>query len=261
LVSKNKGIKLLSAGLLLIVVVLLLIAPIPQAGIYHHFADKRSWKGIANVSDVLSNIPFALAGIWGLFILLFSQKVQFIDERERYFWFGISVGLILTAVGSCYYHLAPDNFRLMWDRLGIMTMFMSLVAALIGERINVRLGLWLWPVLLGLGYGSVWWWYTNEVRGTGDLRFYFGLQALTILVLLVMSLVSSAYNRSKDLVIVVLFFGLARLCEMYDHQIYGLSSNIISGHTLKHFAAAAAGIWLIGMLWKRKILRGISIDE
>jgi hypothetical protein len=87
-----------------------------------------------------------------------------------------------------------------------------------------------------------------------DLRFYLGVQEFTILVTLVMLLIPSSYNRTWDLAIVIMFYGLARLCEIYDHQIYALSNDMISGHTLKHFAAAMAGVWLIRMIWKRKIV-------
>jgi len=35
------------------------------------------------------------------------------------------VGLRLTAVGSAYHHLAPDNQRLSWDRLPMTLAFMA----------------------------------------------------------------------------------------------------------------------------------------
>ena len=33
--------------------------------------------------------------------------------------------MLLTAVGSSYYHLAPDNERLFWDRLPMTIAFSS----------------------------------------------------------------------------------------------------------------------------------------
>jgi hypothetical protein len=32
----------------------------------HHFVDQRSWMGITNAADVLSNLPFAFFGAYGL---------------------------------------------------------------------------------------------------------------------------------------------------------------------------------------------------
>jgi hypothetical protein len=254
LVSKKTSITLLVIVAMLMVVIGLLLKPIPQPQAYHNFADQRSWLGMANAWNVLSNIPFALAGIWGLFLLFSPGKVQFIDKRERWLWIGVSIGLILTAVGSGYYHLAPDNSRLVWDRLPMMIVFMSYVAALFSERINILLGLWLWPVMLGIGFYSVLLWQASELRGIGDLRFYLGVQVFTILVTSVMLLAPSPYNRTWDLAVVALFYGLAILFERFDHQIYMFNGGIISGHALKHLAGAMAGVWLIRMIKKRKII-------
>lgn len=236
---------------LLLVGILSMLKPIPQPQSYHHFADQRSWLGIPNAWNVLSNIPFALAGIWGLFLLLFTEKVNFIDDRERWFWSGVSIGLILTALGSGYYHLVPNDSRLLWDRLAMTTIFMSISAALIGERINVNLGFSLWPVLLVVGLYSVFFWHHND-----DLRFYLAVQVFTGLVILLMLFSPSNYDRSKDLAVVFLFYVLAFLFEQLDHEVYRFSKGTISGHTLKHLAGALAGAWLILMIWKRKIGEG-----
>lgn len=254
MVSKKTSIILLVVIPLLLIVLGLLIGPIPQPQSYHNFADQRNWLGVTNGWNVLSNILIALAGIWGLFLLFSPGRVQFIDNRERWLWMGVSIGLILTAVGSGYYHLAPDNYRLVWDRLSMTIVFMSYVAALISERINICLGLWLWPVLLGIGFYSVLQWQASELHGVGDLRFYLGVQVFTILVTLVMLLTPSPYNRSLDLVVVLMLFGLARLFEMFDHQVFMFTRGLISGHTLKHLTVAMAGIWLIRMIWRRKII-------
>lgn len=70
-----------------------------------------------------------------------SNHGQFLDPRERWPYVLVFVGLVLTAFGSAYYHLAPDNARLVWDRLPMTIVFMPLVAALIAERVNLKLGL------------------------------------------------------------------------------------------------------------------------
>jgi hypothetical protein len=245
---------LLIAILMLIITLGLFLNPIPQPQAYHNFADQRSVLHIPNAWNVLSNIPFALAGIWGIFLLSSPKKIQLIDNRERWLWFGVSIGLILTAVGSSYYHLAPNNSRLVWDRLPMTIVFMSYVAALISERMSMPLGFWLWPLMLGIGFLSVLTWKISELHGTGDLRFYLGVQAFTILATLVMLFTPSPYTQTWDLAFVALFYGLAILFENLDHQVYMFSGSIISGHTLKHLSAALAGAWLIWMIRKRKIV-------
>lgn len=243
----NTALIYLTCTACLLILIGLFTGPIPQPEIYHHFADQRTALGVVNGWDVFSNILFALAGIWGMILLLTPGKVQLIDDRSKMMWFWVALGLILTAIGSSYYHLAPDNSRLVWDRLPMTIIFMSYVAALIAERINMRLGLFLWPLLVIFGLYSVLQWYMTD-----DLRLYIGVQLFTILATVIMLFSPSPYDRKWDIGIVVLFFGLARLFEIYDHQIWEISRNSISGHTLKHLAAGMAGIWLIYMLVKRK---------
>jgi uncharacterized membrane protein YuzA (DUF378 family) len=96
--SKKTNIALITALALLLIIIGSLLSPIPQPQAYHHFADQRDWLAITNFQDVMSNIFFALVGFWGLYLFSFSGKVNFIDSRERWFWFGIAIGLILTAM-------------------------------------------------------------------------------------------------------------------------------------------------------------------
>lgn len=252
MISKKTGAILLLAIALLMLVVGLLMPAIPQPQSYHDFADQRSWFGIPNAWNVLSNIPFALTGIWGLSLLLSPGKIQFIDNSERWLWITISLGLILVAWGSSYYHLAPNNTRLVWDRLPMTIVFMSFVVVLISDRISSRLGFYLWPFLLGVGIYSVLQWHASELNGAGNLLLYAAVQGYTVIVAIVMFIMPSRYTEAWELAIVVLFYCLAKVFEMYDTKISMLSGGIISGHTLKHLAAAMAGVWLIRLMWKRK---------
>jgi hypothetical protein len=253
LISKRKTIITLLVGVtLLLIIIALLLKPIPQWQSYHNFADQRIWFGLPNAENVLSNIPLALVGIWGLFLLLSPGKIQFLHSNERWPWLGISIGLILTAFGSGYYHLAPNNATLVWDRLPLTILYMSFVATLINDRITFRFSVLLWLALLCIGFYSVFYWYVSELRGTGDLRLYALVQGYAIVVALIMLFVPSHYTRTGDLAVVVGFYILAKLFEMFDLKIYLFDADLISGHTLKHLAAAMAGLWLMRMVWKRK---------
>ena len=57
-------------------------------------------------------------------------------------------GVALTALGSGYYHLAPDNARLVWDRLPMTIGFMGLLAAVLAERVSVPVARRLFVPLL-----------------------------------------------------------------------------------------------------------------
>ena len=219
---------------------------------YHHFADQRIWLGIPHFGDVASNIAFLIAGLWGLaFLSRKSSLAQFVDASERWPYLFIFLGLILTALGSTYYHLAPDNDRLVWDRLPMTIVFMPLVAALIAERVNVSLGLWLLPVLIAVGMGSVMQWYFSVERGAGDLRFYVAVQIYAVLALFAALLLPARYTRGSDLLVVAGLYVLAKICETADHQIFS-AGHLVSGHTLKHLYAGAAGFWILRMLQKRR---------
>jgi len=247
--------------LLLLIAILALIAcsipRIPQPLSYHLFADGRSFAGIPNFGDVASNLPFAIIGIGGMVFLLPSRSTardrQFLDRREIWPYATFFIGLLLTAFGSTYYHLAPDNARLLWDRLPLTITFMSVVAAVIAERVDVGLGLRLLPILLCVGFASVLQWYWSETSGAGDMRFYAAVQACSALVLLLALLLPSRYTRSSDLGLLLGFYCLAKAFEFFDIPVFTLL-HVISGHTLKHLAAAAAGLSVLQMLRKREPL-------
>jgi hypothetical protein len=66
-------------------------------------------------ADVFSNAGFALVAIWGWLTL----RPWRASDQLRAGWPGYRLFLIgpfLTAFGSGFYHLAPDNARLMSDR-------------------------------------------------------------------------------------------------------------------------------------------------
>lgn len=178
-----------------------------------------------------SNFPFAVVGIWGLYFVCCGRgRKNFLDARERWPYALGFFGLFLTAFGSSYYHWAPDNARLVWDRLPMTLVFMPLVAAMIAERISVKAGLWLLPVLTAIGAGSVFRWYATERRGEGDLLAVVG------------------------------FYALAKVLEIYDRPVFLLTRHTVSGHTLKHLCAAVAGFWVLRMLQKREQLIGPPIS-
>jgi hypothetical protein len=252
MLSRRSGVWILVGFTLAVCLAAIWFPRTPQPPSYHDFADKRGWLGVPNFGDVSSNVLFAVAGVWGLLFLISRAGSRcFLDSRERRPYFTVFLGLLLTAFGSAYYHLAPDNARLVWDRLPMTIAFMGLVAALIAERISVTAGLYLLPVLLLIGAASVAWWWHTEAIGAGDLRFYAAVQVYAVLVLPVLLLLPPRYTRGADFLVVFGFYVLAKILESADRQIFSATHHIVSGHTLKHLAAGAAGLWILRMLAKR----------
>src|SRR5262249_9478332 len=171
MISTRAAMWLLVLIAAVVATIAMLLPPIPQPQWYHMFADQRRFLGIPNFNKVVSNIPFAAVGLWGLVFLIPANCMQngryFLDRRERWPYLMVFVGLIITAAGSSYYHLQPDNMRLVWDRLPIVIVLMSLLAAIVAERMSLRTGLMLMPVLLFMGLVSVLQWRASEVRGAG----------------------------------------------------------------------------------------------
>ena len=156
-----------------------------------------------------------------------------------------------VAFGSAYYHFDPNNSTLYWDRLPMSVAFMALLSAFIGERIAVRWGITLLPIVILLGVASLGYWQATERAGAGDLRPYVVVQFYPMIaILLLFALFPAKYTRSADYAVVFALYAAAKLFEIGDRRIYGLR-QIVSGHTIKHLFAAAACYWIVRMVRDR----------
>jgi hypothetical protein len=215
---------------------------------YHRFADTRAFLGVVNAADTLSNSAFLLVGVLGLAFLWREQaagsRERFASPREILPYWVFFAGVALTSLGSAYYHLGPDDARLVWDRLPMTIAFMSLVAAVVSERIDARTGsLLLWPLVL-LGLASVVYWRWSRLAGIENLRPYLAVQYGSIAVVLAVSLLyRSRYTHGWVIFVLAAAYGVAKVVEVYDRQIFEAGQRM-SGHTLKHLAAAL-GIYLL----------------
>jgi len=131
--------------------------------------------------------------------------------------------------------------------------FMSLFAAVLGERIDVRLGTRLLVPLVVLGIATVLYWHWTEWQGRGDLRPYYFAPFYPMLALpLLLLLLPPRYRRSADLSIALGWYVLAKVCEhLGDCPIYELG-HVVSDHTRKHLAVAAGAYCIPRMLPRRR---------
>jgi len=233
-----------------------MLPPLAQPQDYHDFADQRGCLGLPRCLDTLSNALFVVAGALGLrFLSGPSGRRAFRDRREAvpyelFFFF-----VILTGFASGYYHLAPDNAGLAWDRAGIALAFMAWLAAILCERVDLKAGLILLPLLLLAGVGSVAYWYWSEARGMGDLRLYGLMQLATMLLIpLLLWLYPPRYSGGRDILMVIGLYLLALLFDLSDRPVFALSGGLVSGHTLKHAVAALAALWVVRALRRRRPL-------
>lgn len=228
----------------------LTMEPIRQDQTYHHFADDRVFLGVGNAGDTLSNLAFVAVGVLGLLFMWRERRgsTRFeAPEEMRAYWF-LFGALTLTGLGSAYYHQAPDDARLVWDRLPMAIAFMSLLAAIITERVSRTTGVRLLVPLIALGVGSVVYWAMFE-----DLWPYYVVQFGSMAMLLVLgALFPSRYTKGGLLFLVIAVYSVAKLLETYDRHIYDLG-HWVSGHSLKHVAAAYGGYLIMHSVMRRSV--------
>ena len=235
-----------------LIALLALHGRIAQPAHYHDFADHSAAFGIPHAGDVLSNAGFALVAIWGWL----SLRPRRASEQLRGGWPGYRlflIGLLLTAFGSAFYHLAPDNFSLIWDRLPIALVCAGLIAGVRGDTMGSNSPLDV-IVLALAALASVAWWAITERNGAGDLRPYLLLQALALILIPLWQAIHRAPRADRIAFgIAMALYILAKLAEVFDHEI-AAALGFVTGHTLKHLiatAATAAVVWGLNRRFRR----------
>ena len=249
---EKTGFILLFSILITAVISLLNISAMPQDPAYHHFVDDRSLLNIPNFNNVLSNLPFLLVGSLGLYFIIIKQQLRLLTEI-RYIYISFFTSLCLLPFGSAYYHLFPDNSTLLWDRLPMSIAFMSLLCIVMSEFISIKLGNLFFIPLVLIGITSVVYWHFTEQAGKGDLRLYVMTQFIPMLLIpVILIFYRGRFSHRNGYWLLLGGYFLAKLCEHFDAEIYTLTQQIISGHTLKHLVAAAAIFMLLKAFYERQ---------
>lgn len=237
-VVRDRPVPFLYGLMIVTLIALLPLPPLLQDQDYHQFADQRELYGIPNFWNVISNLPFIAVGAIGL--------ARFHRNTTTIVLFG---GVLLTGIGSSYYHLTPNDQTLFWDRLPMTLCFAAILSAVVEERIDAKAGATLLRPLLAVGIFSLllWGW-------TDDLRLYAWAQFFPFTALvLILSLFPPKYTGARYWGTAAALYALAKLLEHFDHQIHSYG-GILSGHTLKHLAAAAACFAILRLFQVRQPL-------
>ena len=242
--APHKWQYVLLAGLVLSTVALVAsFPPIAQDPAYHDFVDSRRLLGVPNAFDVLSNLAFLVVGLAGIRHCMVHD-----DGPMGAAWRVFFIGVTLVSAGSAYYHWHPTNSSLVWDRLPMTIAFMAIVVALVGECLHAAFArrLLVPAVLVGVASVVVW-------AQTDDLRFYAWVQFMPMLVLPVMLfLFRIPYTKGYLLMLALAWYVLAKVMELLDAEIFALTGELVSGHTLKHLCAAATCYCVLLLLQRRQ---------
>jgi hypothetical protein len=205
-----------------LVALLLFVPPIPQSQSYHRYADQRTLLGVPHFWNVVTNLPFILVGALGL--------IRVRDTSARVFF----AAVLLTGFSSSYCHWNPNDLGLFWDRLPMSMGFMAVLAIVIEERVDARVGrALLWP-LVALGFVSLLIWLRFD-----DLRLYGWVQFFPFIALpLLFWLFPAKYTGVWYWIAAAGWYVLAKLFEHFDAAVYAATGQIMAGHALKHLSAA-----------------------
>ena len=227
------------AGLLLGMAALLALAlfgpVLPASAHQHTLADQRALWGIPCALDVLSNLPFAIAGLWGL-VTLRRVAPGMLDAPSRALASLFFAGLVCTAAGSALYHWQPQDAGLLWDRLGMVLPFAGLLGLAGASRVSARAGAAAAGTVLLAGPLAVLWW-----SHSGNLLPWAVVQLGGMLVVLALACLPRRDGAlALHLGAVMALYAMAKLFEAADHAVFEATGQAVSGHSLKHVLAAAA---------------------
>ena len=209
------------------------------------FSDKRTLFGLTNFWNVVSNVPFVTIGVVGMLFTLKKTNFSFFLNCFVFF-----LGIFLTGIGSGYYHLEPTNTRLLWDRLPMTISFMAFFSIIIGDCININSGRkTLFPFLF-IGVLSLVYWQITDYFDCCDLRLYVLVQYLpVILIPFILLMHKSLLNIKPHYWLMLLAYVFAKFFETTDVFIFN-STQLISGHTIKHIVSSFAPMLFFNALKK-----------
>ena len=257
MMNLNKAYYFKSIFLLGIVVICIVgmtfVEPVEQEIAYHNFADMRTVQSIPNYYNVMSNFLFIVVGMFGCGFLFRKGTLTILPDL---FWVYLTffVGVGLVGLGSSYYHLWPSNETLVWDRLPMTIAFMAFFTIILAEFVSERLAKALFLPLLLFGVFSTLYRYFTEQQGHGDLRLYILVQFMPMLLIpIIIMLFPSRFSNVGFYWLFMGAYAAAKIFELGDELTYK-TSDLVSGHTLKHvFAALGCGLFLLQLRIRRRL--------
>ena len=229
----------------------LFMPAVAQPANYFPFADQRTFLGIPNAADVLSNLAFVAVGLLGLSRL--RQGPRPLESITRLSLNVFFLGLFLTGFGSAYFHWNPTNETLVGDRLPMTVVFAGVFGAMLAERVSKRSGLVVLLLMLVVGPASVFYW-----RATGDLSLYAVVQFGGMAAILLLLSLTPKGDDPFPWWALIAWYGFAKIMEFGDVFVWNATRELFAGHMLKHLAAAMGGLAMANALRRPEPSRRIT---
>ena len=181
---------------------------------YMQFVDTRalhvcgSYTRVPNCLNVVSNAPFCGIALW----------VAVVGGSPS-----LAAGALATGIGSSVFHWHPRRFGLLLDRCGMMLLMSAIIAQ--GDHL-------LWLLWGFLAAATLFMWYHYD-----DVAFYAALTKVLAPL--------AIYMFHPRAVPILTLYLIALLLEAMDADVFNMSGHAVSGHTLKHLAAAAAVVAVV----------------
>jgi hypothetical protein len=193
----------------------------------------------------------ALVGTW----VLWRCAPDALSPVERSAVALLLAGLALTAAGSTWYHLAPDDAGLAIDRGAMGVAFaglMALAACRVSQRAGAAVG---WTALLLAPLAVLAW------AATGNLLPWVLVQGGGMVLILLLACVPAG----RDVLpvrwwVVLAIYGVAKALETGDHWVWQATGGWVSGHSLKHVVAALAVVPVLTALGTRMGRRQNAVE-
>jgi hypothetical protein len=243
--TKERWLMLFAAALALLAVFGPDVSHLANAQLHPHghpFVDARALGPLPNAVDVLSNLPFALFGAWGLWRLGRCSAVLPAPQRLAAGVF--FTGLLCTFAGSSYYHWAPDALGLMLDRIGMGVAFAGVLGLAVAERVSARAAAATTFVTCVSAMLAA-----ATCAATGNVLpwacIQFGGMALVL---------AAAFLKPEHRAVgvrwlpLIALYALAKLLEAGDEWVFHATGELVSGHSLKHVAASLAVLPVLAAL-------------
>jgi len=163
---------------------------------------------------------------------------------------------IATALGSAWYHLAPSDATLVWDRLPMALVMASLLALVLADRVDARFAREALLPFGAVGVASVAWW-----AASGDLTLYAVVRVGTGAAIVVLLILRPGRTRGAGWLWSAVALDVAMtLVERYDRAVWMATGELASGHNVKHLLAGTVLACVFAWLTHRTPRPGAGHD-